>query len=202
MRVNPPPRSRYLSWLLRHGATDQGLAIDEAGWASVVDVLKLAEISRADLTSVVESDRKHRFELEEDRIRACQGHSLDSGVTRQALEASWSLYRGDASIWHGTALGALKSISREGLLPGKRTHVHCASDPHSNVGRRTGIDVLLELSALRLRVASLGIYVASNGVVLVRHIPWQAVVGFVTVTRAARDHEDGLRSMLLHPITR
>jgi putative RNA 2'-phosphotransferase len=85
--------SKKLSWLLRHAAAEQGLEIDDAGWASVGAVLRQTEMTRAELDTVVSQNDKSRFELDEAgvRIRASQGHSrAASGVSPEALEASWS----------------------------------------------------------------------------------------------------------------
>jgi len=189
-------RNKYLSWLLRHGAAGQGLAMDEAGWVSVDDLLRIAGISRVDLDRVMNSDSKHRLQCVEEQIRACQGHSLEVGVSREALEKSWSTYRGESSIWHGTLVGAITQIASEGLLPGDRTHVHCASTADSIVGKRAGAQVLLEISPAQVRAAGLDIFEAPNGVVLVRQIPRDAIVGLMPRTREARKQETQMRTAL------
>ncbi|NOT27869.1 MAG: RNA 2'-phosphotransferase [Acidobacteria bacterium] len=188
--------SKYLSWLLRHGARRQGLAIDEAGWVNISDLLEFAEMSRGELESVMSADQKQRLQLQGKRIRACQGHSLDSGVSREALEASWCAFQADGAIWHGTHTTALELIAHEGLLPGTRTHVHCALTQGSNIGKRAGVDVLLEISTSRLRAAGIDMFVAPNGVVLVRHVPKKAIVGLVPMNSAARRCQADLRTVL------
>ncbi len=98
--------------------------MDEAGWASIDDVLRVSGLSRAELDQIVRADKKQRFETNQQRIRAAQGDGADSGVSAEGLEASWKPYLGDASIWHGTNFEALESIANEGILPQQRTHVH------------------------------------------------------------------------------
>ncbi len=66
-------RSKRLSWLLRHGAGESGLAMDGAGWAPVDDVLATPNMSLAELTDAVETNDKGRLQLDGGRIRACRG---------------------------------------------------------------------------------------------------------------------------------
>ena len=84
-------QSKKLSWLLRHGAQQAGLAMDEAGWAAVPDVLRIARMSHRQLRTCVAENNKKRLQLEGDRVRCTQGHSLDGmPVTLEGLEASWA----------------------------------------------------------------------------------------------------------------
>lgn len=179
-------KSKYLSWLLRHGAQSQGLAMDEAGWMSLETVLQFSRLSRAELDKIVNSDEKHRLQIIGERIRACQGHSLEAGVTQDGLEASWTEYLGEDSIWHGTSVSAIEQIAREGIQAVSRTHVHCAPARDSVVGKRPHVHVLLEISPARVRAAGLTIFTAPNGVVLARHIPRTAIISVLPLTKEAR----------------
>src|SRR5690606_28115742 len=110
-------------------------------------------------------NNKSRYDIDGDYIRAAQGHSLEGmPVTQQALEASWSVYDGPDSLWHGTNTGALVGIGSEGILPGKRSHVHLAKEIDSRVGKRANVAVMLEVSASRLRGQGQELFVSSNGV--------------------------------------
>ena len=63
-----------------------------------------------------------RLEIHGDRIRASQGHSRQGmPVTLDALEASWEPHAGAGSLWHGTHVGAVEGIAREGILPVERS---------------------------------------------------------------------------------
>ena len=80
--------SKYLSFVLRHGASEVGLQIDKQGYVSVDDILatkKSKAYTLADVKFVVETNNKKRFELneieQEDgkkvlKIRAVQGHTI------------------------------------------------------------------------------------------------------------------------------
>jgi putative RNA 2'-phosphotransferase len=170
--VSTPRLSRRLSWLLRHGAGESGLAMDEAGWASVDDVLAVAGIARHQLLRAVERNDTQRLQLDGERIRACQGHSRDGmPVTQAGLERSWDVVDPTRPLWHGTSLDVLDAIARHGLRPGRRTHVHLAASADSPVGKRARVDVLLAVDPARLRAAGITVYRASNGVHLARTVP-------------------------------
>jgi len=64
------------------------------------------------------------------------------------------------------------AIRREGLEPGRRTHVHLAPSKDSQVGRRTSVEVLLGVDP-----GNLAVYRAPNGVLLTREVPPDAIVG-------------------------
>ncbi|WP_433161615.1 RNA 2'-phosphotransferase [Kribbella sp. CA-247076] len=164
--------SRRVSWLLRHTAGERGLTMSADGWALIDDVLRLLGMDRRALDLAVEQNDKQRLQVDGDRIRACQGHSLDGmPVTREALENSWERVHPDDLLWHGTTYRAVDGIRRHGLLPGRRTHVHLAPAKDSPVGRRSAVEVLLGVDP-----ADLSVHRAPNGVLLTRFVPPGAIV--------------------------
>jgi hypothetical protein len=77
--------SKALSWLLRHNAVSQGIAIRPDGYVKLTAVLghpKFKDFTLDDIVHVVDSNEKKRFEILEDAqgekeyIRAVQGHSI------------------------------------------------------------------------------------------------------------------------------
>jgi putative RNA 2'-phosphotransferase len=189
-------KSKKLSWLLRHGASEIGLDMDEAGWVDVDQVLEILNMPLDVLETVVRENDKRRLELEGGRVRACQGHSVDNrAVTREGLERSWTIVTSETSVWHGTSIEAARSIAREGILAVGRTHVHLAPAVASKVGKRASVHVMLEISPARLRAAGLNLYAASNGVVLAREIPPTCVVGLQTMTKRAREQQVQLAAL-------
>ena len=130
-------------------------------------------MDRTALDAAVEQNDKDRLQVDGGRIRACQGHSNDGmPVTREALENSWRRVTRQDLLWHGTNTGALEAITREGLRPGRRTHVHLAPARDSRVGRRSAVDVLLGIDPAKL---GRPIFEAPNGVLLVRSVPAEAI---------------------------
>ncbi|MGK3965408.1 RNA 2'-phosphotransferase [Sorangium sp. So ce118] len=189
--------SKKLSWLLRHGAPSLGIAMDDAGWVAVDDVLRALGMQRSRLDEVVENNTKNRLELRGDRVRASQGHSREGmPVTLAGLEASWEEVHGDAPIWHGTSVDAVRGIAREGIRPAARTHVHCTDALDSAVGKRANVDVMLEISPARLRARGIGVFRSQNGVILAREVPVGCVVGLVPIVARAKREAEALRGLL------
>lgn len=197
---DPVAGSRQLSWLLRHGASEVGLAMDPAGWADVAAVLAYTRLTRAQLELIVRTNDKGRLQLDGDRVRACQGHSTANlAIDRDALEASWQPHAGDAWLWHGTTREALDAIAREGLRPVARTHVHLAEDPTSTVGKRASVAWLLAIDPVGLRAAGHAVFVAPNGVRLVRAVPPSCIVGARAMTRRAAAQQAEVLALLAVP---
>jgi putative RNA 2'-phosphotransferase len=169
--------SKRLSWLLRHGAPEAGVDVDAAGWAAVADVLAALEMTEDELAVAIRENNKRRLQRDGDRVRASQGHSHAMPVTLEALEASWSPWTGEASLWHGTNRAVLELIRAEGLTAQRRTHVHLAAARDAKVGKRANVQVLLEIDPARLRAAELGIFESPNGVILARRVPPEAITG-------------------------
>ncbi len=79
--------SKALSFLLRHGAIEQGLNMDKAGWVKLDDVINYLKIKKGykdvhikDIQAIVDNNDKKRFQLKDEEkhvyIRATQGHSI------------------------------------------------------------------------------------------------------------------------------
>ena len=158
--------SRRLSYLLRHRPDAAGLRLDPQGWADVDAVLAALGVERAALEAVVRDNDKQRFALDGDRIRAQQGHSvrIDLGLAPQ---------RPPGELWHGTSARAVDAVLREGLVPGRRTHVHLSADPDTarRVGARHGVPVVLRVDAAGAWADGVRFLLSGNGVWLVESLP-------------------------------
>jgi len=165
--------SKFLSLVLRHQPQQIGLALDEAGWVAVDDLLHRAQvagrpISRTQLQQVVAESDKQRFALSSDgqRIRANQGHSVD-------VELGLAPEVPPERLYHGTATRFLASILADGLRKGQRHHVHLTEDlaTAGAVGRRYGALALLEVDAARMHREG-GVFMrTANGVWLTEAVP-------------------------------
>jgi putative RNA 2'-phosphotransferase len=165
--------SKFLSLVLRHRPEQIGLQLDTSGWASVDELLRLANaagrrLTRAELQEVVAQNDKQRFSLSEDgaRIRANQGHSVPVDL---GLDAT----RPPELLFHGTALRNLRSIQRGGLHRHGRQHVHLSPDEATatKVGARHGKPVVLTIEADSMHRAGLEFFLSANGVWLTEHVP-------------------------------
>lgn len=165
--------SKFLSRVLRHDPGAIGVRLDQAGWASVDELLAAAgahgrRIGRAQLEQVVALNDKKRFEFDESgtRIRASQGHSIPVELGYAPTEPAEVLY-------HGTATRFLDSIFKDGLVPGKRHHVHLSADVATavKVGARHGKPAVLVVAARRMRADGREFYRSTNGVWLTERVP-------------------------------
>lgn len=114
--------SKFLSFLLRHGANDFDLSPDQFGFVQIEDVLRILRsrygyFRLEDLEYIVETDVKQRYEIVLDRIRARYGHSIEVSSRVAAVEPPEYLY-------HGTAARNIPLILRDGLRPMRRRFVH------------------------------------------------------------------------------
>lgn len=165
--------SKFLSLVLRHDPGKVEIELDEAGWVDV-DILlpalqkKKPGYTREMLEEVVATNDKKRFVFSEDgkRIRASQGHSV-------AVELNLPPASPPAILYHGTPDRNIDSIRNQGLLKGKRHHVHRSADEETarRVGMRFGRPVVLTIDAARMAEAGFTFHVSENGVWLVESIP-------------------------------
>ena len=146
--------------------------LDPHGWAEVDRVLaairgRFGAFGRADLDALVRADEKSRYAFDEGgtRIRASQGHSVPVDLGLEQVEPP-------ALLYHGTVQRFLGPILRQGLLPGKRHHVHLSGDIAAALklgSRRGGDAVVLEVASGAMREH--GFFRSANGVWLVAHVP-------------------------------
>jgi putative RNA 2'-phosphotransferase len=165
--------SKNLSYVLRHRPDSIGIELSAAGWIEV-DVLLAAlardgkSVSPDVLRTVVAENDKQRFEFSEDgrQIRARQGHST-------TVELGYEPATPPAVLYHGTATRFLDSILGQGLIKGKRHHVHLSINQETmiQVGTRHGKPVLLKIDAAKMHKDGHEFFVTGNQVWLTDHVP-------------------------------
>ena len=79
--------SKTVSHALRHEPWVYELELDDAGWVPVDDLLRSLRdmrrwrhVERDDLTRMIASSAKRRYEIDGDRIRALYGHSVPGRI--------------------------------------------------------------------------------------------------------------------------
>jgi putative RNA 2'-phosphotransferase len=173
-QISTTKQSKFLSLILRHEPDKIGLILDEAGWASVTELLaQLAAhgrgMSMEELEHVVTTNDKQRFSFNEDktRIRANQGHSL------KTLDLGLQPIEPPEMLFHGTASRFLDSILKTGLEKRSRQHVHLSADEITahKVGSRHGSPVILKVAAGQMQRDGYTFYHSANGVWLTDHVP-------------------------------
>ncbi|KAJ7675796.1 KptA family-domain-containing protein [Mycena polygramma] len=171
--------SKTLSWILRHGAKSEGLAMRPDGYVKVTDLLanpKLQTLDLGALQEIVKADAKQRYDLvlEEGTpegvwwMKANQGHSIKSvKLDLQPITSASDIPTGIAV--HGTTKEAWEIISTQGLSKMKRNHIHLAQGvAGDNVvsGMRGSSQVLIFIDVQRAIDAGLTFSLSNNGVIL------------------------------------
>ncbi len=165
--------SKYLAKYLRHAPHKIGLTLQPGGWVPVVDLLVAARkhgflISYDDLIECVKTNDKQRFAFNEsgDLIRANQGHSVKVDLQLEEREPPETLY-------HGTVEYFMSSILKDGLIRGKRHHVHLSKDVETatKVGARRGKPVILKVDSGRMHRDGHKFFLSANGVWLTDSVP-------------------------------
>lgn len=134
----------------------------------VISLTKDMSLSHSIIELVVETNDKQRFQLDldENKIRANQGHSIDVDLQLQPIKPPDVLL-------HGTAERFLNSILEKGLIKQNRHHVHLteSEDVAKAVGSRYGKPVLLKVNAKNMYEAGTRFYRSANNVWLVEAVP-------------------------------
>jgi len=178
--------SKFLSLVLRHNPNAVLCDLDENGWLDVRDLLfkwnyligrKQAPgsdrrppiVTKDILTQIVEENNKQRFEynMNEARIRARQGHSVDVDVEIEACEPPPLLY-------HGTSRNSIDSIQLQGLTSQSRKHVHLSElyPTAQAVGKRhEGETMVLIIKAEEYHNDGGEFYLSRNNVWLTDKVP-------------------------------
>jgi putative RNA 2'-phosphotransferase len=165
--------SKYLAKYLRHSPHELGLTLQPGSWVLVDDLLIAAEkngfpITYDELAECVETNDKQRFafDVSDELIRANQGHSVEVDLQLEDREPPELLY-------HGTVERFLPSISAEGLVRGKRHHVHLSKDVETarKVGARRGKPVILKVDAGTMYRDGHKFLFSANGVWLTEAVP-------------------------------
>ncbi|KAF8998495.1 KptA family-domain-containing protein [Cyathus striatus] len=135
--------SKTISWLLRHGAKTEGLAMRTDGFVKISDFLESPKIKATGLTleqlqEIVKADTKQRYDLRFENdpksedpkagvwwIKANQGHSIKAvKLDLKPIHAVSDISTGIAV--HGTTRDAWKIIEQHGLSKMTRNHIHLA----------------------------------------------------------------------------
>lgn len=169
--------SKFLSLVLRHQPEAANITLDDAGWASVDELLLGCAragqpLTRDQLDHIVATNEKKRFEFSPDgsRIRASQGHSVEVAL-------DYSPQTPPELLYHGTASRFLDSIRAEGLQKMARHHVHlsASADTALQVGTRHGKPVLLTIRARDMHSAGFAFFLSTNGVWLTESVSAQFI---------------------------
>jgi 2'-phosphotransferase len=121
--------SKRLSWALRHGIHELGLALNPAGYVKLTDLLshpRFQDMNVQLIQQIVAEDEKQRYSLQDQDgelyIRANQGHTV-SDVADEALLTEILSPQDYPFIVHGTQKAAWGVIQSRGLYRMNRNHI-------------------------------------------------------------------------------
>lgn len=172
--------SKFLSYVLRHGAAKEKIKLDSNGYAALDDILALDKLKRQKITLehiqyITENNDKKRFSLKETNgkffIRANQGHSIK--IEELELEKITNPEKYPVVV-HGTYMTNWKAISTSGLNRMSRNHIHFAQGEYGSAsvisGMRKTCDVLIYIDIKKAISDGIDFYVSENGVILTEGI--------------------------------
>lgn len=180
MSVELTSISHVVAHALRHEPWLYELELDDEGWVPVEDLLASLRVERVawcgltemDLSRMIQTSAKRRYELQNGRIRALYGHSVPGKLEKVAAVPPDVLF-------HGTAPSTVERIKQSGLLPMRRQYVHLSIDPTmaTEVGRRkAGRPVILRVLAGQAHEHGVCFYVGNEKVWLADQVPAEFVV--------------------------
>lgn len=151
--------SKAMAYLLRHNGPSNGVPIDKTGFASMDDVAFSLGVDASHLLAVAEHLGEPRFEVQDGRIRALYGHSLNVAIDTGVKVGS------PTSLYHGSNWSALDAIVKDGLSPMQRRMVHLTNiaEEAMAVGGRKGAPIILAVvQGLDEEPVAEGIWVAAR----------------------------------------
>jgi putative RNA 2'-phosphotransferase len=178
--------SKLLAYVLRHNPADIGIELDVEGWTDV-DILlsqlfklKGVQISRFALEEIVNEDKKGRYTIRENKIRANQGHSLENVMAVALVPVAPPEF-----LYHGTTRYSWSLIQKSGgLRKMNRHHVHMSGDlktAHIVANRRKKQSpCVLWIDAQEMYSEGYKFFLSDNGVWLTDHVPLKFVKRYET----------------------
>jgi putative RNA 2'-phosphotransferase len=170
-------KSKLLAYVLRHNPSSIGIILDPSGWTDIDQLLsclqekKRLTLSKPELKEIVLSDKKKRYSIEGNKIRANQGHSL-----KNVLAVDLTPILPPKVLYHGTNGDAWTLIkSTGGLHKMRRHHVHLSGDRETalivaNRWKRS-FPILLQVDAKGMHKEGFSFYLSENQVWMTDHVP-------------------------------
>ena len=159
---------KTITWLLRHGAIQENVPIDENGFITINNLInwlkkKNIHLNRQDINNIAAADKKSRYLLKDDMIRANQGHSIKLQIQMNSFKQN------NSQLVHATYYNNMESIQNFGLKSMSRNDVHLINiDSLSNkfkmIRQDTDLYVFVNGHELDLKEST-------NGVILTPYVP-------------------------------
>ncbi|WP_406656057.1 RNA 2'-phosphotransferase [Methanolobus sp. ZRKC2] len=164
---------RFVSGSLRHFPDDVGLEMDLQGWVDM-DILcdimkkryKWGTMER--LVSLVESDKKGRYEIDGSFIRARYGHSVEVDLVSDYPENDLPY------LYYGVSQEEADMLLENGITPVRQCYVHLSTSLDKAMRAasiHTENPVIFEIDAVSAQENGIDIVVVNDDIVLAKSIP-------------------------------
>ncbi|KXS42960.1 MAG: RNA 2'-phosphotransferase-like protein [Methanolobus sp. T82-4] len=164
---------RFVSGALRHFPEDVGLEIDPQGWVDMDILCKIMKKrykwgTTERLISLVESDRKGRYEIDASFIRARYGHSVEVDLVPDYPENELPY------LYYGVSQEEADMLLENGIIPVRQCYVHLSTS-FDKAMRAASIHtenpVIFEIDAEAAQEDGIDIVVVNDDIVLAKNIP-------------------------------
>lgn len=168
--------SKNMGYILRHDPKYESSLASKQGYLPIVTLLRDKRLFKLKATpdevhQIVKNDKKQRFHIKGDYIRANQGHSLQSVLVD--MEEIADPFDVPIAV-HGTYWEAWDHIKRQGLSVMSRQHIHFATGTPEKgdviSGMRSTCQVLIYADIPQMLADGIKVYRSKNGVILTRGI--------------------------------
>jgi len=163
---------RFISGVLRHFPNKFNLEMDENGWIDFERLLRVIRrrfkwANRWVVKAVIYSDKKGRYELRENKIRARYGHSVEVELSDYPIAEEDVLY-------YGTSEEEAQRMLEIGIKPVNQTFVHLSTTVERGIEvakLRTDEPIILEIDAKKAKEDGIKIIKANDFIALAKEIP-------------------------------
>lgn len=169
--------SKFMSLMLRHKPEKFNLTMDKYGFVDIDELSEKSGIPKDLIKKIVEEDRKGRYSIVDNKIRANYGHSIPIGDIYSDQEPV-SLDKLSEILYHGTASKNTDTIKKTGLLPMERNYVHLSPTKEwaLEVGSRMASSVIiLEINVLKASELGVKFWIGSPTTIVSTPIPPEAI---------------------------
>jgi putative RNA 2'-phosphotransferase len=163
---------RFVSGVLRHFPQKFNLEMDENGWVDFEELSKIVSrkyrwANKWLIKAMIYSDKKGRYELIDNKIRARYGHSVDVKLRDYELADNDLLY-------YGTSEEEAHRLLEIGIKPVNQRFVHLSTTIEKGIEvamLRTDDPIILVIDAKKAREKGIKFLKANEFIVLSEEIP-------------------------------
>lgn len=158
--------SKFLSYILRHNPSTLEIELGKDGWIKISDITRKTDITINEIIEVIKKDKKGRFSISGNKIRANYGHSIN-------IDINYTPEIPPDILFHGTSKNSVEKILEDGIKSMRRNFVHLANKKiiAFQNGSRHGKSVILHIDAQKMSKDGFEIYKASNIIWLTKYVP-------------------------------